>query len=461
MIIVPKIKLEMGFNEARIFVRKELEKLAAAPALAQHYPLVIRMEVPVMSLDVLQWLSQQYILPRSYWGEQDGSAFFAGAGSAWEDFDRNWGEDGDLWEGLKALLDSEDELRVFVGMCFHRSLSGPEWKSFKSIRFFVPRFEVLRDDRGTRFICNVVLGEGEKLPLKHVLQELDSLRLGETVTPPQFQVLSRENAPNYEQWSLDVASVLHGITTGEIDKAVLCRRVTLGLDQSADPCILLQMLTEMHSGGYSFLYQFSEVHAFLGVSPELLYARVGDTVRSEAIAGTRIRGIDQHQDDELARELLKSTKDGREQRLVLGALVAAFRQVCLSYAVEEKVSVLKFGRQQHLVTPITGRLAEGVSDRDLCVALHPTPAVGGFPTDKALQVLHRIEGFDRGWFASPVGYIQKSCAKLAVAIRSCLVADSEIHLYSGAGIVEGSEALAEWDETEIKIRQYLDIFYGH
>ncbi len=460
MIISPDKNNELSFEEARVFVRQELEKLAERHLASKSYPLVVRIEVPIVKLNPLNWLAHQELLPRNYWGERDGSAVYAGVGSAWDDFARAWGDGEDLWEGLAALLKAEDGLKVFAGMCFHRTITGAEWRSFKGIHFFVPRFEVIEDDRGTRFLCNVVLGEGEKVPLRHVMKELSTLRIAETITRSRLRVLSRASEPHFEKWSADVASALSEIRAGIIDKAVLSRRVTLSFNRSLDPVELLQRLLAIPYGGYAFFYQFSEAHAFLGVSPELLYARSGDVLLSEAVAGTRIRGSTPHEDLALGHDLMGSDKDKREHRSVVGALVSAFRQVCRSYKVEEKASVLKLQHQQHLVTRISGRLAEGVTDRDLCAALHPTPAVGGAPTDKALQFLHRTESFDRGWFASPVGYFNKSSAQVAVAIRSCLVAGEELHLYSGAGIVEGSHPLLEWDEMEIKIKQYLDSVYA-
>ncbi|NTV28520.1 MAG: isochorismate synthase [Candidatus Omnitrophica bacterium] len=459
MIITTGNSNELSFEEARVFVRNELARLVAAPVAAEHYPLVIRIEVPLVPFSALDWLAHQDVLPRSYWGDPEGPAEYAGVGAAWDDFARTWGDSEELWDGLDGLLSAEPELRVCAGMCFNRVLTGAEWRSFKGIRFFIPRFEIIADGRGTRLVCNLILGEGERLPLRHLLRELEALRVEETVTVPRLQVVSRHSTPNFEEWSSAVAAALADIESGVLDKAVLSRRVTINFDGPVDPVVLLRRLLEIPDGGYAFFYQFSETHAFLGVSPELLYARSGEMLSSEAVAGTRTRGDNLHEDAELGRELLGSEQDVREHRSVIGALVAVFRQVCRSYKVEEKASVRKLARQQHLVTRISGKLAEGVTDRDLCSALHPTPAVGGSPADKAMQFLNHVESFDRGWFAAPVGYFQKSSARLAVAIRSCLAAGDAVHLYSGAGIVDGSRPLAEWDEMEIKIKQYLDIFY--
>ncbi|MCA9150863.1 MAG: chorismate-binding protein, partial [Planctomycetales bacterium] len=77
------------------------------------------------------------------------------------------------------------------------------------------------------------------------------------------------------------------------------------------------------------------------------------------------------------------------------------------------------------------------------------------PTENALAEIARLERFDRGWYAAPVGWIGADSAEFAVAIRSGLVRDNELSLYSGAGIVPGSCAEDEWNEIEHKISDFL------
>lgn len=93
----------------------------------------------------------------------------------------------------------------------------------------------------------------------------------------------------------------------------------------------------------------------------------------------------------------------------------------------------------------------------MLLALHPTPAVGGYPTREALAAIRKLEPFERGWYAGPVGWMSRASSEFAVAIRSGLVRSDTLTLFSGAGIVSGSEPQAEWDEIEHKIGDFTNV----
>ena len=98
-----------------------------------------------------------------------------------------------------------------------------------------------------------------------------------------------------------------------------------------------------------------------------------------------------------------------------------------------------------------------MGDADLISALHPTPAVGGYPSDIAVHEIQRLEPFRRGWYAAPVGWVSRTGAEFAVAIRSGLVHGNTVSVYSGAGIVSGSVPAEEWEEIEAKIGDFQKV----
>ena len=110
---------------------------------------------------------------------------------------------------------------------------------------------------------------------------------------------------------------------------------------------------------------------------------------------------------------------------------------------DERPFLAKLNRLQHLKVRFQGHLCDGVSDADLLAALHPTPAVAGYPREASLRFLREHEPFDRGWYAGPVGWIGADATEFAVAIRSTLIEGNRAHLFSGAGIVAGSDAEQE------------------
>jgi isochorismate synthase EntC len=114
---------------------------------------------------------------------------------------------------------------------------------------------------------------------------------------------------------------------------------------------------------------------------------------------------------------------------------------------------------QHLATPIRAQLAEPVSCLELAQALHPTPAVGGEPFERAVALIPALEGLDRGWYAGGVGWTDLAAedGELCVAIRCALVRERVAHLYAGCGIVADSDPAAELAESEVKLQALLPL----
>ncbi len=189
----------------------------------------------------------------------------------------------------------------------------------------------------------------------------------------------------------------------------------------------------------------------------MFYARQGRNISSEAVAATRLRGKNVKEDQLLEQELLTSPKDIREHWYVLKSLNDHLGPLCQHITQQGKTTVLKQSRIQHLSAQLKGVLKQNISDEMIILNLHPTPAVGGFPTRPALARLKTLEPFDRGWYAAPVGWLSSNSAKFVVAIRSGLICENQLVLYSGAGIVRGSQAQSEWNETNNKIASYLRV----
>ena len=175
------------------------------------------------------------------------------------------------------------------------------------------------------------------------------------------------------------------------------------------------------------------------------------------MAGTRSRGDSARADAVLRDELLGSEKDRREHAFVEQAIRDRLAALCTSVRQNETTSELRLARGRHLRSQLEGRLRDRVTTIDVLCALHPTPAVGGVPTDHACRAIREQEPFVRGWYAGPVGWIGAEAAEFAVAIRSGLVRGNQLALYSGAGLVEGSVPEQEWNEIEQKISDFAAV----
>ena len=132
----------------------------------------------------------------------------------------------------------------------------------------------------------------------------------------------------------------------------------------------------------------------------------------------------------------------------------ALDPLCQEFRIDEEASGLQQARRWHLVSRSSGLLQRGVHGSDVMEALHPTPAVGGYPVEPALAAIRDLEGFDRGWYAGPVGWIGPQGAEFAVALRCGLVRDRTLFLFAGAGIVEGSDPAAEWQGNRTEDQRY-------
>ena len=102
-------------------------------------------------------------------------------------------------------------------------------------------------------------------------------------------------------------------------------------------------------------------------------------------------------------------------------------------------------------------LSDLINDEDILQLLHPTPALGGTPKKQAMAIIRKLEGFSRGWYGAPIGYVGLDWAEFVVGIRSGLVRGKRLSVFAGAGIVQGSEARSEWDEVENKISNFIKI----
>jgi len=134
----------------------------------------------------------------------------------------------------------------------------------------------------------------------------------------------------------------------------------------------------------------------------------------------------------------------------------ALKNHCTSVYVSAMPQLLKLKNVQHLKTPIAGELIPGRCILDVMADLHPTPAVGGFPRQAALEAIQNTEKLDRGWYAGPLGWVGAGGhGEFAVALRSGLIDGSKATLFAGCGIVSNSDPQAEYAESGLKFQVML------
>jgi menaquinone-specific isochorismate synthase len=438
-------------------VSRTLSEAGGVPDGAER---VVRLAVPVGRVEPLRWLREQPLLPRLYWSGRDGGSRVAAVGAAdLQAGDASEGA-GSLHKRLAPLLSSDDrEVCYYGGLRFDPLReTDAEWTPFGAYRFVLPRFELHAGDGEATLVCNLVLPRDARRHAE-ILAEVERLSFPrETSDHVLPEAVSRMDHPDRDGWSRNVERALAAFSEGRLDKVVLARRTELGFAEAVDAALLAESLEEATPGCFHFYVEPEAGAAFVGASPERLFRREGRAIDSEAVAGTRPRGASEADDDELRDDLLRSQKDKAEHDHVRVGIGETLGPLCAELEVESGVSEMKLASRRHMLSRVRGILREGVADAEVLRALHPTPAVGGYPKEEALEEIRSVEPFDRGWYAGPVGWIGADAAEFAVGIRSGLVRGNKLALFSGAGIVEGSVPEAEWAEIEQKIGDFTGMF---
>lgn len=281
----------------------------------------------------------------------------------------------------------------------------------------------------------------------------DAVEQVQLPVPGFAKVLKRTFLPTRETWMQRVEEVLDLIRQKKLQKVVLARKCTLELEKAPDPFAIASALKQKSQGAFIFCLQ-SKTRAFLGATPERLFVRKGRQIMSEAVAGTRKRGQTPLEDAKLQQELLSSAKDLRELSPVCDHLQNTLSPLCLGPLSFTPVSLHQTQNVQHLYRKCAGTLQKSVSDDTILNCLHPTPALCGAPKEKAFSVIQELEPFTRELYGGAIGWSTGDASEWIVGIRSCLLQGNIATLFSGAGIVEGSNPEPEWDELNQKLKLY-------
>lgn len=376
-----------------------------------------------------------------------------------------------------AARPPEERPRLFGGFAFLRETGGdPSWSGFPSAAFVLPRVMLESRPQGLRLVIHQTAEEagGGTAELEREMdRDLDRLEglltrdpgggARHPVPPGETPLLERlaavvPDTPDdaRARWAEAVDAVLGEVAEGRVRKAVLSRILDARFPREVAPLEALRFLRDENRRAHVFLLELAPGRVFLGAAPEILAEFRGGRFEATAVAGSVSRGSDEGRDEALAKELLASEKDRNEHRLTAEEMIEVLEPRLEDMEVEEEPRVLRLARIQHLETIIRGRAAPGEDVLSLVEALHPTPAVCGRPRHAALELIRAAEPFDRGWYAGPVGWVDPAGdGDFVPALRSAVGSGVRWRLFAGAGIVEGSDPEAEWDETALKFEPAL------
>lgn len=418
---------------------------------------LVRLEAQASEIDVFSWLSAQEQHQKLFWGDRDRKGRVAAVGVAHAIVSQASGFPFRRIAEAQRLLKSEPSARFYGGLRFEHTVPDEEWEPFGQFSFFLPRFEMIQVAESYKLVCNLVF-PSDFGQLESIKAELNALTFPETPLTGHFSLpISRDNEPKVRAWQKKILWLLEAFSKEELHKVVLARKAVFRFPEPLNPVLLLKKLYECKPDCFHFFFQPDHGTSFIAATPERLYGRDGQHILSEAVAGTRPRGQAPGQDAAIAQELLHSEKDLREHNYVRTFIRDALSGFCDTLQTDDQATLMTLTRRMHLYARVEGTLKPNVRDADLLRALHPTPAVGGYPTSEAVSTIAALEPFDRGWYAGPIGWIGAEAAEFAVGIRSGLLRRDTLSLYSGAGIVLGSTPEDEWAEIEQKISDFLEV----
>lgn len=334
---------------------------------------------------------------------------------------------------------------------------------FPALRVFVPRWQVSRQGDGSTAVANLLITPD--LPLDFIAAKVwkahgkfRSFNYAATEHPERpsapKQIEEIGGAGAYQQ---SVAAGLAGIARGDYGKIVLARALRLTTAEPFHPLGVLNHLRQRYATCYAFSVANGRGQSFIGASPERLVRVASGRMHTEALAGSAPRGKSASEDAALARALLQSDKDLREHRLVIGSIERRVADLGVKLEHAAQPRLLPLANVQHLHTPISAALPDGVHILDLVARLHPTPAVGGTPREPAVAAIPRLEPFARGLYAGTCGWVDhRGGGEFFVGLRSALVDGCTATAYAGAGIVAGSDPQQEFAETELKFKALIE-----
>ncbi len=382
----------------------------------------------VMTVAMLSWLKAQQTYPQFYFNFRDSGRQLAALGKV---------------RSFSAANQAQD----FVRRLALPLLGG--LKFYGEGEFFLPRL-LLRQHEAQ---LTVSLFLDNCKPLR---QECDAaLRCLETFDKTTALCSIRQlihlcgQKATQTDWCQWVEQALAAIRRGELGKSVLANETCFQTASALNAKDFLAESERRNLGCYHFLWAWNAECAFVGSPPERLYRREGTQLQTEALAGTALMTEDAQFNRQQAQWLLQDQKNIYENQLVVDDIRHKLQPYIRQLTVSE-LSLKQLRQVQHLRRCIIAELRCGYGDETCLQAMHPTAAVAGLPQQAALDFLRRTECFNRDWYAGTLGVMETTRAEFCVAIRSAFVEGDKIRVFAGAGIVEGSVPLLEWQEIERK-----------
>ena len=336
---------------------------------------------------------------------------------------------------LATVKDDDDRHNyayVFYGDTFFDTVKDPKWSNMGHEMIAFTHYYIV--ENGESFYLHA----GESVPI-------------ENYEVPRVRHNYKETSDDKADWNRLMNAIADGISRGEMTKVVSSREVEFTSETPYNVASILANLVDNNPNCFIFGYE-KDGRTFVGASPEILVRHRGSEILSYALAGTAPKDGPNAWTEE---QLLTNTKNIIEHNIVRDRIVNTMKQITPHVTVGE-TGIMELSHLYHLRTIITAKDSTK-SLVEWAKLLHPTPALGGEPREKALALLQKYESHERGMYAAPFGFMKDmGDGIVVVAIRSALIMDNVLYAYAGCGVVADSDADEEYAETNNKMRTILD-----
>ena len=313
-----------------------------------------------------------------------------------------------------------------------------------------------------KVVTNVKVGDNPKQDYQAGLKKIDGI-IKQLKEPLKKEVKSKEATDltaksnlSKEKFVSSIKEIKDYIKQGDIFQTVFSQRLEVPI--TSQPFSIYRQLRRLNPSPYMYYLNFGDFE-LVGSSPELLVRAEEDQVETRPIAGTRKRGANQAEDQELAQDLLADEKERAEHTMLvdLGRNDLGRVSEYGTVNVTELMEVEYYSHVMHLVSNVEGKLS---TDHDIYSALEacfPAGTVSGAPKIRAMEIIDQLEPTKRGPYAGSIGYFSYSGnLDSCITIRTILTKDSKAYVQAGAGIVADSDPELEYQETLNKASALLE-----
>ena len=368
---------------------------------------------------------------------------------------------------LKNIINLENQYKfpsltkIFYFFTFkENSKNDSFYRDFFILEGVLPKFLIINDGKNIVIRMNIEINS--KISVRENLHEFWDIR--EKIISAKNQNFNYGNSnisiddfyksfdKSYQLLNKQISAAIKLIDDGCIEKLVLGSRLIFQLKNRLNIIQILKKLRLNQGNACRYLWKRNKYNMIFGASPEKLFSYEKKVLQLEAIAGTEKIGLDMD-------TFIRSDKNLREHNFVINYLIENLKFLDIRNYKKGKLKVKKFGNIAHLCTIINAD-ANKICPFLLLSKLHPSPAVCGFPKEKALEYIDILENFDRGNYASPFGWVDaEGNADFRVALRGARIVKSGIEFIAGSGLVKGSICEKEIDEIKLKLASLANLIF--